>query len=183
MVISDEKLNRRLENKALSYLARFASSEANLRQVLIRFGRRKCWPKDGDKDEEPAFLIQLNQAIDRLVIRYARLGYVDDAAYAHARARGMRVRGTSGRHISHYLKAKGVKGDVISQTMDDDNIGSMDAETDAARKYARRRKLGQYASPNSRGKPDWEKRHLASMIRAGFGFDVSKLVLFTEYED
>jgi SOS response regulatory protein OraA/RecX len=95
----------------------------------------------------------------------------------------MRVRGTSGRHISHYLKAKGVKVDVISQTMDDDNIGSIDAETDAARTYARRRKLGQYASPNSQLKPDWKKRHLASMIRAGFGFDVSKLVLFTEYED
>jgi hypothetical protein len=67
--------------------------------------------------------------------------------------------------------------------MDDNNIGSMGAEIDAARTYARRRKLGQYASPNSQLKPDWKKRHLASMIRAGFGFDVSKLVLFTEYED
>ena len=183
MVISDDKLNRRLENKALSYLARFTSSEANLKQVLSRFGRRKCWPKDADPALEDKFLMQLNQAIDHLVSRYAKLGYVDDAAYAQGRARGMRVRGTSGRKISQYLRAKGVEKEIITQTMDDDDIGSHDAEAEAAKTYARRRKLGQYASSNSRSKPNWENRHLASMVRAGFGFDVSKLVLFTEYDD
>lgn len=183
MLISDERLNRRLENKALSYLARFTSSEANLRQILVRFGRRKCLPKYADPSLEKAFLKQLDDAIDKLVKRYTRLGYVDDAAYANARARGMRIRGTSTRHISQYLKAKGVEQDVIFQTLDDEEIGGYDAETNAAIKYARRRKLGQYASSHSRSKPDWEKRHLASMIRAGFGYDVSKSVLFTEDED
>ena len=183
MVISDDKLNRRLENKALSYLARFASSEANLRQVLSRFGRRKCWPKDADPALEDKFLIQLNQAIDALVSRYSKLGYVDYAAYAHGRARGMRVRGTSGKKISQYLLAKGVEEEVINQTMDDDDIGSHDAEAEAAKTYARRRKLGQYASPHSRSKANWEHRHLASMVRAGFGFNVSKLVLFTEHDE
>ena len=183
MVISDDKLNRRLENKALSYLARFASSEANLRQVLTRFGRRKCWPKDADPAEEDAFLAQLDQAIDLLVSHYNSLGYIDDMAYAHSRARGMRLRGTSGRHISQYLKGKGVESAIINQTMDDEDIGSMDAETEAAMKYARRRKLGQFASPNSRKKADWENRHLASMVRAGFGFHVAKSVLFSDHDD
>jgi regulatory protein len=53
-----------------------------------------------------------------------------------------------------------------------------DWETAAARKYAQRRRLGPFRTVVD---SSWERRQkdLASMARAGFGFDLSKKILET----
>lgn len=183
MLLSDDRLKRRLENKALSYLGRYSSSEANLRQILIRFGKWKCLPKDADDDTEHQFLHQLDRQIDALVLRYRDLGYINDTSYALSRARHLRQKGRSRRHISQHLHSKGINATTITLTMTEDELGSDQAEHDAAKRYARRRRLGVYASAKATTKPDWQNRHLASMIRAGFGFQIARAALFHEDEE
>lgn len=178
MPINPDRLKTRLENKALHYLGRYASSEANLRQILKRFAMRKCQPADADDTD--AFKQILEDEINALITRYRALGYVDDRAFALGRARAMRARGLSTRRIIQTLRAKGINAETAAEIMADDTSAdtNTDADTTAARIYAQRRRLGQYASPASQAKPNWKDRHLASMMRAGFNYRTAKSALF-----
>ena len=193
MPINPDRLKSRLENKALHYLGRYASSEANLRQILKRFAMRKCQPTDADDDDTDAFRQILETEINALITRYRALGYVDDRAFALGRARAMRARGASTRRIIQTLRAKGIDAKIASEIMADGletlsadadtntetpSAETLSAETAAARIYAQRRRLGQYASPTSQAKPNWKDRHLASMMRAGFNYATAKSALF-----
>ena len=194
MPINPDRLKTRLENKALHYLGRYASSEANLRQILKRFAMRKCQPTDADDDDADAdtdaFRQILETEIDALITRYRALGYLDDRGFALGRARAMRARGASTRRIIQTLKAKGIDAETASEIMADGleantntnteapSAETPSAETAAARIYAQRRRLGQYASPTSQAKPNWKDRHLASMMRAGFNYATAKSALF-----
>src|SRR5438477_1421423 len=88
-----------IENWALSYLGRFASSAENLRRVLRRRARRR-----GGAEAARA----ADPLIDGLIARYLASGLLDDAAYAAARARARLSRGESPRWIAAGLAAKGV---------------------------------------------------------------------------
>ena len=190
MPINPDRLKTRLDNKALHYLGRYASSEANLRQILKRFAMRKCRPAEtpADADDDDAFRQILETAIDALITRYRALGYLDDRAFALGRARAMRARGASTRRIIQTLKAKGIDAETASEIMADGTSAdtntetpsaeTLSPETTAARIYAQRRRLGQYASPTSQAKPNWQNRHLASMMRAGFNYATAKSALF-----
>ena len=186
----------RLENKALHYLGRYPSSAANLRQVLRRFVNRKVMRshKFADykarQDDSAAWEALVMAAIDTLISRYSDLGYVNDEDYAKNRIRLLRARGNSQRHITAYLLSKGVSLPLIKQALASSNaelsphIEADDGENHenvielaAARRYAARRRLGCYATATGRRKPDWERRHLASMLRAGFGYAVAKEAL------
>ena len=195
MPINPDRLKTRLDNKALHYLGRYASSEANLRQILKRFAMRKCQPTDADDDADAdtdAFRQILETEIDALITRYRALGYLDDRGFALGRARAMRARGASTRRIIQTLRAKGVDAEIASEIMADGleadtntntdpetpSAETLSPETTAARIYAQRRRLGQYASPASQAKPNWKDRHLASMMRAGFNYATAKSALF-----
>ena len=188
MPINPDRLKTRLENKALHYLGRYASSEANLRQILKRFAMRKCQPDDDADTDTDEFKQILETEIDALITRYRALGYLDDRAFALGRARAMRTRGASTRRIIQTLKAKGIDAETASEIMADGTSAdtntetpsaeTLSPETTAARIYAQRRRLGQYASPASQAKPNWKDRHLASMMRAGFNYATAKSALF-----
>src|SRR5712692_7580765 len=69
-----------IEEWALSYLGRYASSAENLRRVLLRRVARRIGPAARIDDAARA-------AIDALVGRYRMAGLLDYAAYAAGRAR------------------------------------------------------------------------------------------------
>src|SRR3954453_18605069 len=81
-----------LEEWALFYLGRYASTAENLRQVLRRRVRRRLMV-EGSRDRESA--AAAGPLIDALVARYRETGLVDDAAYAAGRARSGMARGRS----------------------------------------------------------------------------------------
>src|SRR5712691_5579039 len=69
-----------IEEWALAYLGRYASSAENLRLVLLRRVARRIGPAARLDDAARA-------VIDALVERYRMAGLLDDAAYAAGRAR------------------------------------------------------------------------------------------------
>jgi len=155
-----------IENWALSYLGRFASSAENLRRVLRRRARRR-FGGEASAEAEPL--------IEALIVRYRDSGLLDDAAYAAARAGARLARGESVRRIAAGLAAKGVGAEERAKALSALREGGGDPDLAAACAFARRRRLGPFrrdaASPLDRD------RVLAAFARAGFTRRVAEAVL------
>jgi regulatory protein len=163
-----------LEGLALDYLARFASSAANLRRVLR------------DKVERSARLHGTNReaglaAIDRLVERLAAAGAVDDRRFAEGRAASLFRRGASRRAIAAKLAEKGVGGEEIAAALGSLDEMAEDPELAAAIAYARRRRFGPFRGPDSRAAH--RDKDLGALGRAGFALTVARRVVDAEDAD
>lgn len=161
---------KHLENAALHYLERFASSAAHLRRVLMRRVERSARVHGTDRAEGAALVADI-------VARFERSGLLDDRVYAEGRAAALFRRGTAPRAIRATLRAKGVAGEAIEAALGALGAGA-DAELAAATALARRRRLGPYRPAEARaGRRD---RDLAALARAGFGYDVARRVIDAE---
>ena len=165
---SDEDILRRLENKALHYLGRYASTATRLEAVLHRFALRKL---PGEDPERMATLVRrkVGQCVER--------GYVDDGQFALRKAESMRLEGASRSKIRQKLRHAGIGDRLIDEAIErrDAETGP-DAESEAALVYARRRRLGPFARTERSG-DDWRERHFGSLARAGFSPEVVRFVL------
>jgi regulatory protein len=163
-----------LENAALAYLARFATTAQGLTEVLMRRVHRAAHHHGTDPAEGRAL-------VDAIVVRYREAGLIDDAAFAQARARALFARGVAVRGIALRLRHKGVADDDISAAiaaLDPDANGKTDTralDREAARALARRRRLG----PWRRGPGDdgTRARDLAALARAGFSYGIAREVI------
>ncbi|MCC6806074.1 MAG: RecX family transcriptional regulator [Deltaproteobacteria bacterium] len=140
-----------LENAALYYLERHATTRAQLRRVLLNKIRRV-------RDAAPEQVAATQALVDPLIARYAEAGLVNDAVFAESRASSLRRRGGSARAIAGKLAMKGVDRATITETV---AIGGRDAEVAAARELCRRKRLGAD-----------RKRDISILARAGFRYDV-----------
>jgi regulatory protein len=155
-----------LENAALYYLGRFATSSANLRRVLLRKVARAA-----EQEGDPKAGARL---VDELIARYLRSGLLDDRAYAAQAAASLARRGRSRFSIGGRLAQKGVASDLVKEALKGlDDGGS--SEIAAACALVRRRRLGPYRSPAARS--EWRHKDLATLARAGFGLGLARRVL------
>jgi regulatory protein len=160
---------QRLENMALHYLGRYASSSANLRRVLMRKVARAAAAHDSD----PAEGVKL---IEDLIARYLRSGLIDDRAYAAQKAASLQRRGASRFGIKGKLRQKGVTGALIDDALQGlEEQGSTASELASACALARRRRLGPYREKSKR--QEMRDKDLAALSRAGFSFEVARRVL------
>ena len=90
-----------LERAALDYAARYATTRAKLTAYLRRKLRERGWAEA----DAPA--------VEALVERFADRGYVDDRAFAVARADALLRRGYGGRRIGSALRAAGIDGATV----------------------------------------------------------------------
>lgn len=143
----------------MAYVGRFATTRAKLAQYLVRKLREKGWEAPRPPD------------IEGLVERLARLGYVDDAAYALAKARSLGQRGYGGRRVDQALRQAGVDEDDGAPAK---ALATQGAAA-AAIRYAQRRRLGPFASEVADRKQ--RDRALSAMIRAGHDFDLARRLI------
>lgn len=142
----------RLEELALAYVARFATSAAKLETYLARKLRERGWEGESEPD------------IPALVSRYAGLGYVDDASYARAKAGGLLRRGYGPRRVNQALNAAG-----ISQEIREELRAGKGEQRRAVLALARRRRFGPFAAvPLDRA---MREKQIAAMLRAGHSLD------------
>lgn len=149
----------KLEEMALSYVGRFATSRARLIDYLVRKLRERGWAGMVEPD------------LDGLAERFTRLGYVDDRAYALAKARSLSSRGYGARRVQQALALAG-----ISEEEGDDARDLAKAEAvESALRFARRRSIGPFAA----ALPDLSAREkaLAAMIRAGHPFGLARAIV------
>jgi regulatory protein len=153
----DEK---RLEELALRYVERFATTRAKLRAYLARKLRERGW--DGSREPDVAELAE----------RFVRQGYVDDAAYARAKAQSLTARGFGKRRLVDKLRAAGVR----DEDSDEARAHADEEAVDAALRFAERRRIGPFAAASAGGPKEREKA-LAIMIRAGHSFALAKEIV------
>jgi regulatory protein len=153
--LQEEQLNELM----LAYVARFATSRAKLGGYLARKVRERGWDGGG---EAP---------IEAMVEKAARLGFVDDAAFAIGKARSLTARGYGERRLRQALHAAGIE-EADSEAA---RGHAQEAAVEAALRFAQRRRLGPFAA-RAADAPEREKQ-LAAMIRAGHGFRLAKAIL------
>ncbi len=159
-----------LRDAALVHLARYATTEARLRQVLAR--RLDRWAHAAatlDPADIAAALAAGRAAIPRVVAALAAAGALNDADFAATRARALRRAGRSRRVIAATLAAKGVPTETARVALPEDT----DGELAAALLLARRRRLGPFrAAPLPPDDPAAARREQGVLARAGFAQDV-----------
>jgi regulatory protein len=154
-----------LENAALHYLERYSSSRANLRRVLMRKVDRSLTHWGGEREE-------VAPMVDAVIAKLAGLGYLDDAAYAEIKVRGLRRKGASARLIQAALAAKGVEAETTAAALAEQEPES---ELAAAFTLARRRRLGPYRPADKRA--EFRAKDLATLGRAGFSWETARQVV------
>ena len=157
-----------LENAALHYLERFASSSAHLKRVLMRKVMRAAAAGTADKTEG-------ERLVDALIARYVAAGLVDDKAYAAQRAASLRRQGNSRFAIRGKLALKGVERTLVESALSALDEDEAQGEIAAACALVRRRRLGPFR-PAAARKDAWQ-RDLAALARAGFNLDLARRVL------
>jgi regulatory protein len=145
----------RLEELALAYVARFATSAVKFEAYLKRKLRERGWDGEGGPD------------LAALVGRYVGLGYIDDEAFARARAGGLLRRGYGRRRVGQALAAAGIAGEVRERVR-----ASESEERRAALMMAKKRRFGPFGlqPPDRAGR----EKQIAAMLRAGHPLDSAR---------
>ena len=167
-----------LERAALHYLERYSASTEMLRRTLARRVQKRARARG----EDPEMFVDLVAAT---VARAVSAGLVDDARFADLRLATLRRRGTSSRGVSAKLAAKGVPRDVVEAAMlaEREAVPEEDAaaiEDQAAKAYAKRRRLGPFRRPDQR--EAYRDRDLAALARAGFAYGLARRVVDAEVD-
>jgi len=147
-----------LQELALRYAAKYATTRAKLRLYLARKLRERGW--EGTREPD----------LEALSNRFAELGYVDDAAFALNQSRSLASRGYGERRLAEKLRSAGVEEP-------DSAAASAHAQREAvaaALRFAERRRFGPFASAAA-DRPQIEK-WTAAMVRAGHSFGLARIV-------
>ena len=149
---------RRLNDLALHYVARFATSAAKLADYLKRKLRERGWEGEGEPD------------VAGLTEKFVAAGYIDDAAYARAKSGALLRRGFGARRVGQVLSAAGIAEETRADVRASDA-----AQRRAALALARKRRFGPFGA----GELDRSARdkQIAAMLRAGHPFDYARALV------
>jgi len=152
----DEK---RLEELALHYVGKYATSRSKLIGYLARKVRERGW----EGPREPRF--------EELAERFSELGYVDDAAYALAKSRSLTSRGYGKRRLEQKLRMSGIGDDDAAAA----RAHSEREAVDSAIRFAERRRIGPFGTADA--DPNRRRKALAAMVRAGHSFELARIIV------
>lgn len=175
-----------LREAALSYLARYAATQAGLARVLDR--RIDTWArKQGsryeaslqDREAVAAAVVDAKAMVREVVASLTQAGAVNDAAFAEQRASSLRRAGRSRSAMAATLAAKGVDPETARHVLENEEVGSDAAELTAALRLARKRRIGPFRAGAPLDLPG-RLKELAVLARAGFSQNVARQALETD---
>ena len=152
----------KLDELALAYVARFATSRAKLTRYLSRKVRESEWIDDSDAMAACAVIAD----------RMERLSYLDDRQYAAMRAGAMTRRGLGVRRVKAQLYADGIAEQDSGAAV----AAAEGAALSAALGFARRRRFGPFTVRET-GDPKQRERQLAAFLRAGHSMTIARRIL------
>jgi regulatory protein len=158
-----------LDQLALAYVARYATSGGKLRQYLRRKVNNALHTGTIDHDVAAGLVDRIGE----IAARMTELGYVDDRAWATAQMGGMARRGLGAGRVREKLRQADIDSHLIEDLMASDDNRS-DAEN-AALRFAQRHKIGPFG-PSVTSPGDFQ-RAMAKMIRAGHPYDIANKIV------
>lgn len=156
---------RKLDELALRYVSRYATTRSKLRQYLVRKLRERGWTGEGEAK------------LDGLVERLTGLGYVDDRAVALSKASAHQARGLGKRRLAQSLRAAGISDDDSTEAFDQAEANAIESVV----RFARRRRLGPFAATKAQLPRDREKA-IGALIRGGHSIDLARLIVALDPE-
>ena len=152
-----------LDALAIHYVGRFATSRAKLISYLQRKLRERGWDGEAPAD------------ISALADKCVGYGYIDDAAYAGMKARGLTQRGYGARRVDEALRAAGIAEEQREVVRDGLDLAARKA---AVLRFAARRRVGPYARDAAATMDiKEEQRQVAAFLRAGHDMALARQVL------
>lgn len=148
-----------LEQLALFYVGRYATTRAKLRNYLGRKIRERGW---ADERQPP---------IEDLAEKFAELGYVDDAAFASAKAASLLRRGYGEKRVEQALYVAGIADEDAHDAREQAEAQAWEA----ALAFARKRRVGPFAREAL--DPDRKRKALAAMMRAGHPYELARKLI------
>jgi regulatory protein len=152
----------RLDELALAYVARFATSRAKLTRYLSRKIRESEWT-----DEVDAMT-----ACESIADRMERLQFLDDRQYAAMRGAAMTRRGLGVRRVKAQLYVDGIAPADSGEAIE----AAEGAAVAAAIGFARRRRFGPFAV-RSIDDPKMRERQVAAFLRGGHSLALARRIL------
>jgi regulatory protein len=148
-----------LQELALRYVGRFATTRAKLISYLHRKVRERGWAGEREPD------------LDALAERFAAQNYVDDAGFARSKALSLGRRGYGKSRLVQALRVAGVGEEDSTEA----RAIADEQAVESAIGFARRRRFGPFS--DTPADPKAKARALAAMIRAGHGFALSRAIV------
>ena len=152
----------RLDELALAYVARFATSRAKLTRYLSRKIRESEWTGEVDA----------MTACEAVADRMERLQFLDDRQYAAMRAGAMTRRGLGVRRVKAQLYVDGIAPEDSGEAV----AVAEGAAMSAAIGFARRRRFGPFAV-RTVVDPKTRERQVAAFARAGHSLALARRIL------
>ena len=151
-----------LKKYAITYLSKYNTSKKNLDRILHNKVRRMNLNKKDKYDlysSVAAILTDLE--IDKLI---------DDKNFAQSKIHSLSLQGKSKISIISYLVQKGIEKNLIEETFKNLELKNPNWESESAKIFARKKRLGVKHSNNL-------EKDLAKMARAGFNYKIIKEIL------
>lgn len=148
-----------LERLALFYAGRYATTRAKLASYLNRKIRERGW----EGEAQPG--------VERLVERFSEAGYVNDRAFASAKAASLQRRGYGERRLDQALYAAGIEARDAAGAREQAQEGAWEA----AVRFAQRKRIGPFAAeaPGIAGR----QKAFAAMLRAGHPMELARIMV------
>lgn len=156
----------KLDELALAYVARFATSRAKLMRYLSRKIRESDWTDQSDA----------MAACEAIADRMERLRFLDDRQYAAMRAGAMTRRGLGVRRVKAQLFVDGIAPEDSGEAVAEAEGKALASAVD----FARRRRLGPFAvraADDPADDPKERERQVAAFARAGHGLELARRIL------
>ncbi|WP_109354967.1 regulatory protein RecX [Sphingorhabdus sp. EL138] len=155
-----------LQELALRYVSRYATTRHKLKSYLFRKLRERHWSGDRSGSVE--------EIVETMVERFSELGYIDDALFAKNRAAALTNRGYGKRRVTQALYQAGIEEGDDRQALDLSDA----RQWDAARTYARKKSIGPFAQEPA--DQDRCRKQLQAFLRAGHSFDIASRFVFAK---
>jgi len=150
-----------LERLALFYAGRYATTRAKLGAYLQRKIRERGWACSKQPE------------VEQLVERFVELGYIDDRAFASARAASLQRRGYGERRLDQALYAAGIEPADAADAKAQAQRGAWES----AVRFAERKRIGPFREAKTEPDRAALQKALAAMLRAGHPMEMAlKLV-------
>ncbi|MGH1455543.1 MAG: regulatory protein RecX [Alphaproteobacteria bacterium] len=173
-----------LHNSGIYYLERFVASKAHFKSVMIRKVKRSCMHhKDQDFDS-------CAKMVDETADKLEEMGLLNDVLYTNGMVTSLRRKGMSRNAIIQKMRVKGIEPPhtigALEKLDSEHHDDEKNAEISAALRLAKKKKMGPFnisAPKNSDDKAKETNKHLGRFARAGFSYQIARLVIDMSEED
>ncbi len=152
---------------AFIYIEKYAPSKQQLKTYLLKKYIKTSISNVKKQD--------VKNLIDIVLIDLEKNKFINDKFYSNSKARSMIQRGNSINKIRNYLIGKGIKDELIKDTVNQITEKNSDQDFFSAIKICKKKRIGPARVEENRSL--FYKKDISLLARNGFDFETSKRVM------